>query len=238
MNNDSAQIIACIPRLRRYARALGGTIEDADDLVQDTLERVWNRLHLWQRERDLRAWMFSIMHNLYIDQYRARPKHTIEAFDHEIHDAPTRGTQADALEVRDLSSALDKLPIDQREVLILVAVEQLNYEQIAQVLNVPVGTVMSRLSRARAKLRTILEGADGGANGGGNIGSHADNVNKACPPTTGLSIVKVVSGKQNATAPSVVSPNMALDNAAARNVTSQNVISNAFGSNCITKVTT
>ncbi len=160
MSDDNAQIIACIPRLRRYARALGGSREDADDLVQDTLERAWNRLHLWQRGRDLRAWMFSIMHNLHIDKYRGQSRQEVEAFDDEIHDLPTRATQTDTLEVRDLSAALDKLPPDQREVLMLVAVEQLNYEQIAEVLGVPLGTVMSRLSRARARLRDGLAARD------------------------------------------------------------------------------
>lgn len=157
MPDDSAQIIACIPRLRRYARALGGSREDADDLVQDTLERAWNRLHLWQRGRDLRTWMFSIMHNLHVDKIRRRPKDEVEAFDHEIHDMPARATQSDAMEVGDLAAALDKLPADQREVLMLIALEQLNYEQAAEVLGVPVGTVMSRLSRARTRLRNILE---------------------------------------------------------------------------------
>jgi len=154
------EIVACIPSLRRYARGLTGNREAADDLVQDTMEKAWTRLALWERRGDLRAWLFSILHNLFVDRARADRRSPIEAAKDEAPTAPVRATQADMLEVRDLDRALARLPLEQREVLLLVAVEQMRYEEVARVLDIPAGTVMSRLSRARERLRAILEGAD------------------------------------------------------------------------------
>lgn len=156
------QIVACIPALRRYARGLTGNREDADDLVQDALERAWSRLALWQRRGDLRAWLFSILHNRFVDRVRsvrASPEEPMDGDgDGDGITVPVRATQSDRLEVRDLDAALARLMPDQREVLLLVAVEQMSYGQIAGVLGVPLGTVMSRLSRAREQLRAVLEG--------------------------------------------------------------------------------
>ena len=160
MIDVNSQIVACIPNLRRYARGLTRNHETADDLVQDTLERAWNRITLWQRRGDLRAWLFSILHNLFIDSARSQRASPEEPMRDEAHSAPARASQSDMLEVRDLDRALLRLPPDQREVLLLVAVEQMTYEQIAAVLGIPPGTVMSRLSRARTQLRAILEGRD------------------------------------------------------------------------------
>lgn len=128
----------------------------ADDLVQDTLERAWNRLHLWREGSDLRAWLFSIMHNLRVDQLR-QPGLNTSPMDDEWADAPVRGTQTDRLEIRDLESALMRLPLEQREVLLLVGLEDMSYEEVARTLGIPLGTVMSRLSRARERLRLILK---------------------------------------------------------------------------------
>lgn len=148
------RIAECIPRLRRYARVLTGNAGTADDLVQDTLERSWSRLHLWQPGTDLRAWLFTIMHNVYVNRRRRREPERFEA-DFE----PTAvGTQEQQLELRDLARALARLPADYREVLLLVAVEEMRYAQIADVLRLPLGTVMSRLSRARAHLHTLMNG--------------------------------------------------------------------------------
>ena len=156
-------ILAEIPRLRRYARAMLGDRAAADDLVQDTLERAWSRYALWRAGSDLRAWLFSIMHNLRVDQLRrpSVPTHSIDEDDFEV---PTRATQADRLEVRDLESALRQLPDDQREVLLLVALEDLGYVEIASTLGIPVGTVMSRLARGRERLRLLMDGRPPGAN--------------------------------------------------------------------------
>ena len=156
-------ILAEIPRLRRYARAMLGDRAAADDLVQDTLERAWSRYALWRAGSDLRAWLFSIMHNLRVDQLRrpSVPTHSIDEDDFEV---PTRATQADRLEVRDLESALRQLPDEQREVLLLVALEDLGYAEIASTLGIPVGTVMSRLARGRERLRLLMDGRPPGAN--------------------------------------------------------------------------
>lgn len=147
------EIADCIPRLRRYARALTGNRSRADDLVQDTLERSWSRRHLWRPGTDLRAWLFTIMHNLYMNQVRRREPVLI---DDERLDLPVPALQEDALGLRDLQRALEQLPAEHREVLLLVGLEQMRYEEVAGVLNIPIGTVMSRLSRGRERLRTLM----------------------------------------------------------------------------------
>lgn len=154
---DSRALLAEIPRLRRYARALLGNRAAADDLVQDTLERAWVRVAQWRVGSDLRAWLFCIMHNLRIDQSR-RPALSVLSPVGDDFDAPTRATQADALEVSALESALGELPDEQREVLLLLALEEMSYGEIAATLCIPVGTVMSRLSRGRERLRQIMDG--------------------------------------------------------------------------------
>jgi RNA polymerase sigma-70 factor (ECF subfamily) len=160
---DNAALLAEIPRLRRYARAMLGNRAAADDLVQDTLERAWARHALWRAGSDLRAWLFSIMHNLRVDQLR-RPGVPIQSIDEDDFEVPTRATQHDRLEVRDLESALYQLPDEQREVLLLVALEELAYAEVADALGIPVGTVMSRLARGRERLRLLMEERPSGAN--------------------------------------------------------------------------
>lgn len=153
----NAVITEQIPRLRRYARALTGDRSRADDLVQDTLERAWGKLHLWRRGSDMRAWMFSIMHNTFINHIRKKQLDAV-SMDDEALEIPTRATQEDALQMRDLTSAIDKLPYEYREVILLIGLEQMSYEEVAQVLGIPLGTVMSRLSRGRERLRNIMAG--------------------------------------------------------------------------------
>jgi len=152
---ESAAIAEHIPRLRRYARALAGDSHRADDLVQDTLERALVKFHLWRRGSDLRAWMFSIMHNVFINQLKARRELALdEATEAALESAP----QSDPLGVRDLDAALRRLPAEQREVLLLVGLEQLSYAEASQALDIPLGTVMSRLSRGRERLRVLMSG--------------------------------------------------------------------------------
>ncbi|MDP2640191.1 MAG: sigma-70 family RNA polymerase sigma factor [Betaproteobacteria bacterium] len=158
---ESAEIVAHIPRLRRYARALAGDSQRADDLVQDTLERALGKFHLWRRGSDMRAWMFAIMHNVFINQLKARRE---LALDEAVEDGLQSAPQSDPLELRDLDAALRRLPAEQREVLLLVGLEQLSYAEASQALNVPVGTVMSRLSRGRERLRALMSGAAAAAN--------------------------------------------------------------------------
>ncbi len=154
---DSRTILAELPRLRRYARAMVGDRAVADDLVQDTLERGWSRLAQWRPGSDLRAWLFGIMHNLRVDQLRCQGPNTQPLGEAES-EAPMRATQSDRLEVNDLAAALARLPEEQRAVLLLVALEEMSYEQIASTLGIPLGTVMSRLSRGRERLRLMLDG--------------------------------------------------------------------------------
>lgn len=154
--SDAVSLIALIPRLRRYARALVSERAAADDLVQDTLERAWSKLHLYRHGTDLRAWLFTVMHNVHVNQVRAaRPTATLED---DMPELAQRAVQGDALLVRDLERAIAALPAAQREVLLLVALEDLSYEQTARVLGIPIGTVMSRLARAREKVRALMQG--------------------------------------------------------------------------------
>jgi len=146
-----------IPRLRRYARALTGERSAADDLVQDTLERALSRFHLWRQGSDLRAWLFTIMHNIYVNQTRSRIRHPQEPLDDSAADE-LRAREPDWGELRDIEEALGRLPGEQRAVVLLVGLEQFSYEEAARVLDIPLGTVMSRLSRGRERLRVILSG--------------------------------------------------------------------------------
>ena len=148
-----------IPRLRRYARALTSDRAQADDLVQECLARAWEKLSLWQRGTDLRAWLFTVMHNVHVNRVRAsRPTDPLED---EMPELAQRATQGDSLLVRDLERGNAALPLAQREVLLLVALEDLSYNEAARALGIPIGTVMSRLSRAREKLRLLMNGKGG-----------------------------------------------------------------------------
>ncbi|MFZ6680484.1 sigma-70 family RNA polymerase sigma factor [Undibacterium sp. Tian12W] len=156
-SDSRSQLLACIPRLRRYARALVGDRAGADDLVQDTMERGWLKLGSFLPDGDMRAWLFSIMHNLRLDQLRKPSLTTVELDDEDASLPAQAASQNHGLELRDLQAALLQLPLEQREVLLLVVLEEMRYEDIALTLNIPLGTVMSRLSRGREKLRTIME---------------------------------------------------------------------------------
>ena len=154
--SDAQQIVALIPRLRRYARALVGERARAEDLVQDTLERAWAKLHLFRAGSDLRAWLFTVMHNVHVNQIRAA-RETVE-LDESALEGISGDPQGDRLEVRDLERALQRLPTEQRQGLPLVALEDMSYDEAARTLGVPIGTVMSRLSRARERLRALMHG--------------------------------------------------------------------------------
>ena len=149
-------IEAEIPRLRRYARALTRDIVTADDLVQECLTRALSKLHLWEQGTDLRAWLFTILHNQHINHVRrtAREGTAVGLSEREplLARAPQQGIW---LELRDLERAIAKLPRTQRSVILLVGLEGMSYEEVATVLDVPVGTVRSRLSRGRKALRRL-----------------------------------------------------------------------------------
>jgi RNA polymerase sigma-70 factor (ECF subfamily) len=161
---SAADVEAQIPQLRRYARALTGDAWAADDLVQDTLERACDRWQLWRAGSDLRAWLFTLMHNLFIDgarrAVRQHAAHRVNIDDVAGELAAPAGATDDAL---DLQRCLLRLPDEQREVLLLVALQDLSYQDVARITGTPLGTVMSRLSRARARLRELMEGTGAAA---------------------------------------------------------------------------
>lgn len=159
--NEAERLVELIPRLRRYARALVGDRASADDLVQDTLERAWTKLHLYRRGTDLRAWLFTVMHNVHVNRVRAA--RATDPLEDEMPELAQRAAQGDALLVRDLDRAIARLPAEQRAVLLLVTLEEMSYEDVARTLGIPIGTVMSRLSRAREKLRSMMLGQNAAA---------------------------------------------------------------------------
>ena len=157
MADPGALLEPLIPSLRRYAYALLRDHDAADDLVQDTLERALSRWYLRRDGGDLRAWLFTIQRNLHINAYRGGRRRGVHV---PLDRAPLPGVaavQESGLEMQDVLSALDQLPEEQKSLLLLVGIEDFSYEAAARILDVPLGTVMSRLSRARQKLRSILE---------------------------------------------------------------------------------
>jgi len=160
MKDMLVQVEPLIPSLRRYARALMRDRTTADDLVQDCLERAVSRWHQ-RRDGSVRAWLFTILHNLAVTQFRqaaTRGRHMPidDAGERELASA---AAQEHRLIYQDVLNKLARLPEEQRAVLLLVAVEDFSYADAAKLLDVPVGTVMSRLSRARERLQQEMEGA-------------------------------------------------------------------------------
>ncbi|MHA3904589.1 RNA polymerase sigma factor [Castellaniella sp. WN] len=163
MDIDAA--IVHIPRLRRYARALVGDTARADDLVQDTLERACQKWALWrppaavpadQVQAALRGWLFTLMHNLFANQCQQAARQRTVGWDETLE--PGHDPTSDLGLRLDLERALALLAPQAREVLLLVAMEQYSYAETARMLGIPIGTVMSRLARAREQLRRLMEG--------------------------------------------------------------------------------
>jgi RNA polymerase sigma-70 factor (ECF subfamily) len=147
-----------IPRLRRYARALTRSGDRADDLVQETLLRAIAKAHLWQTGTDIRAWLFTIMHNQYVNMVRRAMREEATVDIEQMSSLLVATTDPTASrQLRELERALARLPGEQREVILLVGLEGMSYETAAQVLSVPVGTVRSRLSRGRDALRRLMD---------------------------------------------------------------------------------
>ena len=156
------RIIALLPRLRRFALTLTRHPEDGDDLVQLSVERALSRLHRWNEGTRLDSWMFKIMQNLWIDELRSRRSRGQVDPDFDL-DVLTGSDGREAMDARmalsDTLAAVMALPDDQWAVMLLVAVEGLSYREAADVLNVPIGTVMSRISRARQALDHLPHGS-------------------------------------------------------------------------------
>src|SRR3954469_1298684 len=157
MSDFGSLVEAEIPRLRRYARALTRDVVRADDLVQSCLARAVAKQHLWQPGTDLRAWLFTLLHNQHVNDVRRSVREGINV---SIEDAaPVLTIQPNAIDVlqlRDLEKALGQLAQEQRQVILLIGMEEMTYEDAASFLGVPIGTVRSRLSRGRDQLRNLM----------------------------------------------------------------------------------
>ncbi|MCB8823060.1 sigma-70 family RNA polymerase sigma factor [Microvirga rosea] len=158
MDEIAALLEPLIPSLRRHAWALLRDSEMADDLVQDTLERAITRWASRKRDGNLKPWLFAIQHNLFIDRVRRQNRRGVQVGTEELGElASPDASPEEHTGLHDVLAALDSLPEEQRSVMLLVSVEDLSYEDAAKALAIPVGTVMSRLSRARERMRRYLE---------------------------------------------------------------------------------
>lgn len=156
------QLLDAIPRLRRYTRSLAFDLTLADDLTQNTLERALTHWQQFDQQRDMLVWLLSIAHNAHLDARRREGRVTVADPDELQRTQDQQGGDpgTDVGLRLDLLAALRRLSAEQREPLLLVCVEQLTYAEVAQVMHIPVGTVMSRVCRARAALRQFLDGSD------------------------------------------------------------------------------
>jgi RNA polymerase sigma-70 factor (ECF subfamily) len=153
------QLLAAIPRLRRYARTLAFDVATADDLTQTALERALAHWHQFDQQRDIAVWLVGIAHHAFVDD-RRRHSRVVAVEPAEVdaaRDSLHAGASDPGLRL-DLIAAFDRLTVEQRELLLLAGVEQFTYAECAQALGIPIGTVMSRLSRARIALRSLLDG--------------------------------------------------------------------------------
>ncbi|MFP5514472.1 MAG: sigma-70 family RNA polymerase sigma factor [Alphaproteobacteria bacterium] len=151
-----------IASLRRYARALMRNSADAEDLVQEALTRAVARADSFQAGTNLRAWLFTILHNVHVNQVRSKAARPQEVDVDDVESKlVTPARQEERVELREMMSAVGELPEEQRKVLLLVALEGLKYDEVADMLGVPIGTVMSRLSRAREAVRAKLANEGG-----------------------------------------------------------------------------
>ncbi len=157
--NFQADLIVLIPQLRRFARGLCGDAALADDLVQDCIERALAKSHLYDPARPLKAWLYAVLRNGFISGIRRDSRSTVVKTIDELHlgEGMSQPEQDYALDVAQLRDALDLLPAQQREVIVMVALEEMSYREVSEITGTPLGTVMSRLCRGRQALRTILE---------------------------------------------------------------------------------
>jgi len=149
------ELIRLIPQLRRYACALVSNVEIADDLVQDCLERALSRHHLWDSSRPMKPWLLTVLHNIFANnarQYMRTPR--LVSID-DMEDISDHKDTTDS-SLTDLQMALEQLSTEHRQIILLVGVEQMSYKETATILDIPLGTVMSRLTRARQTLRQIM----------------------------------------------------------------------------------
>ena len=151
-------LVAAIPRLRAFALSLASHADHADDLVQETLMKAWNHQESFQQGTIIKAWLFTILRNEYFSQLRKRRREVEDADGDYAGNMMTPGGQESQLDMADLRLALQQLPDDQREAVVLVGASGFSYQEVAQICRVPVGTVKSRVNRARNKLASLLSG--------------------------------------------------------------------------------
>jgi RNA polymerase sigma-70 factor, ECF subfamily len=161
MGEFDRRLEAEIPALRRYARTLLRDSERGEDLLQDSLERALSRRHLFIWPSNLRAWLFRIMRNVHLNNLRTARRRPLGLGLEDAASAAFPADQIPHVEIAETLAAFDKLPIEQREVLLLVVVEGHSYREAARMLGVPAGTVMSRMARAREQLRDLSTDATG-----------------------------------------------------------------------------
>ncbi|MBL1255277.1 MULTISPECIES: sigma-70 family RNA polymerase sigma factor [Methylocystis] len=150
------QMVAQIPYLRAFAISLSGSYSVADDLVQDTLVKAWSHADSFEPGTNFRAWLVTILRNTYFSQYRKRSREVQDSDNVLAEQIPVKGGQESNVTMQDVQKALDKLAPEHREILLMIGITELSYEEAAQVCNIAVGTVKSRLNRARAKLAEHL----------------------------------------------------------------------------------
>lgn len=160
-----SDVVVLLPILRRYAHALTGNAAWADDLVQDTAERALRRWSTWGGKGNLRAWLLTILRHLYIDQLRKQREITTGDDDAIWRGIAILDEKVDGLFLRDVRRALYRLPVEQREVLLLIGLEELSYQEASTILKIPIGTVMSRLSRAREHMHSLMFGKEANRRG-------------------------------------------------------------------------
>ena len=154
------RIVGEIPHLRRFALSLTRNKDEADDLVQAALERALGRLHLLRQPKSLRPWLFRLMYNLHINtRLRDARVSLLPDSDRIFQSRAVPATQESGLETRSVIAALQWLPAEQRAAISLTAIEELSYQEAADILEIPLGTLMSRLHRARVKLKALVEGS-------------------------------------------------------------------------------
>lgn len=149
-------LLAAIPKLRAFALSLASHADYADDLVQETLMKAWNHQTSFQEGTNIKAWLFTILRNEYFSQLRKRRREVEDADGDYAGSVMTPGGQESQLDMADLRIALQQLPDDQREAVVLVGASGFSYQEVAEICHVPVGTVKSRVNRARTKLAALL----------------------------------------------------------------------------------
>ncbi|MGM0584923.1 MAG: sigma-70 family RNA polymerase sigma factor [Pseudomonadota bacterium] len=157
-----AQLVDQLPALRAFARTLARDASQADDLTQEAMLKAWANRHRYQEGTNLRAWLFTILRNTFYSEFRKRRREVADVDGEHAARLTTRPSQEHAMALREFETALARLPVEQREALVLVGAAGMAYDEAAQVIGVAVGTVKSRVSRARAALSAILDVNDAG----------------------------------------------------------------------------